>query len=88
MKDKMRPLTKTMIRHLRLARAKELSETKDIITSDDFKGTLGGLYQRGFVNTRKISAHGKQIEGVYLTFVGINFLKRHEEQLAKKNNLE
>ena len=84
MKNINRPLTKGMIAQLRLARAKELSEYNDsIITSNDFKGTFKGLYQRGYVNIHKITVKGKQIHGVYITSLGIHFLSRHEANLAK-----
>ena len=85
MKDINRPLTKAMIAQLQLARAKELSvHSESVITSDDFKGTLKGLYQRGYVNTHKINVNGKQIEGVYLTFAGVNFLSKHDANVIQK----
>jgi len=79
MKDIKRPLTKTMIKQLRLARAKELSgKANNIVTPEDFKGTLAGLYSRGYVNTRKILVNGRQIEGVYLTFAAVAFVNEYE----------
>lgn len=81
MKDNKRPLTKTMIKQLRLARAKELSEKgNNMVTPEDFKGTLAGLYCRGYVNTRKVFVNGKEIEGVYLTFSAVAFVNEHEKK--------
>lgn len=85
MEETMRPLTKKMIKHLQLARAKELSEIGNkIITADHFKKTLAGLYKRGIVKTRRIIHDGKPIESVYITFVGIRYLEKYEEKVAKK----
>lgn len=85
MKKINRPPTKSMIAQLRLARSKELSEHKNrIITSNDFKRTFKGLYQRGFVDVHKINVDGKEIEGVYVTLTGIRFLSQYEASVAKK----
>lgn len=74
MEEKMRPLTKKMIKHLQLARAKELSEKENkVITPGHFKGTLSGLYRREIVKTGRIIHEGKPIESVYITFVGVSF---------------
>jgi len=81
MKDIKLPLTKTMVSQLRLARAKELSGMgSNIITSDDFKGTMKGLYSRGYIKTRKVFVSGKQIEGVYLTFDAVHFVDECEKK--------
>lgn len=76
----MRPLTENMIRHLRRAREREVADRGNkICTSNDFKGTLSGLYRRGLVNTRKVSVDGKEITAVYITQSGINFLNNFSE---------
>ncbi|MEO8819745.1 MAG: hypothetical protein ABI267_10235 [Ginsengibacter sp.] len=85
MEEKMRPLTKKMIKHLQLARAKELSEKEaKVITPGHFKGTLSGLYKRGIVKTRKIVLEGKPIESVYITFEGVRYLDWHDAKQARK----
>ncbi len=50
MKYLFRPLTHKMIDHLEKGRAIELAATgRNFCTSDDFKGTLQGLYRRGLL---------------------------------------
>jgi hypothetical protein len=81
MKVNKLPLTKTMVNQLRLARAKELSGSgNNIITSEDFKGTMKGLYTRGYIKTRKVFVNGRQIEGVYLTFDAVNLVNDYEKK--------
>jgi hypothetical protein len=84
MKYLIKPLTKKMLAQLRNARAIELSDTgRNICVPDDFKGTLAGLYRRGFVNTKMTLMHGKEMLSVFITREGINFLNKYEED--KKN---
>ena len=78
----IKPLTKNMLASLQRARAIEVSGNgKRFCTSDDFKGSLSGLYKRGFVITRKVILDGKEIVGVFLTESGINFLNKYEQDL-------
>ena len=52
--DLLKP-SKTMLTQLRRGRAIELSETeRNICVVDDFKGSLAGLYRRGFGNTKMV----------------------------------
>ena len=74
MKYLIKPLTKTMLAQLRRGRAIELSQTeRNICFADDFKGSLSGLYRRGFVNTKMVMLDGKEILSVYITQSGSNF---------------
>ena len=51
---------------LRRGRAIELSKTeRNICDVDDFKGSLAGLYRRGFVNTKMAMLDGKRNTQVY-----------------------
>ena len=84
MKYLIRPLTRKMITQMRNGRAIELSETgRNICDIDDYKGTLSGLYQRGFVNTKMVMVDGKEIMAVFITQQGLNFLARYEEDRIK-----
>ena len=77
-----------MLSQLRRARAIELSETeRNICFADDFKGSLSGLYRRGFVNTKMVMLDGKEILSVYITRAGIGFLERYEEDEKKLGSL-
>jgi hypothetical protein len=76
------PFTKTMLAQLRRGRAIELSKTeRNICVADDFKGSLAGLYRRGFVNTKMVMIDGNEILSVYITQAGKFFLDRED---AKK----
>ena len=76
-----------MLAQLRIARAIELSGTeRNICVPDDFKGTLAGLYRRGFVNTKMMVLHGKETLGVFITQEGINFLNKYEEDRKKSGD--
>ena len=67
----LKPFTKTMLAQLRRGRAIELSKTeRNICVADDFKGSLAGLYRRGFVNTKMVMLDGKEILSVYITQAG------------------
>ena len=84
MKYLIKPLTKKMLGQLQNARSIELSKTdRNICVPEDFKGTLAGLYRRGFVNTRKKVLNGKEIVSVYITEAGINFLEKYENEKVK-----
>lgn len=77
MKYLIRPLTKKMVTDLRNGRFIELSSTgRNICNTDDFKGSLPGLYKRGFVNTQMQTVQGKEILTVYITREGITFLEK------------
>lgn len=79
----MNPPTKNMIKQLYYARAKELEvQRKSPITANDFKGTLSGLYKRGFLNFKKTYVAGKQLDEVYITPAGVSFLRKHTEKIA------
>lgn len=87
MKYLIKPLTKKMLTQLRKARAVELSANgKSLCSTDDFKGSLTGLYRRGFVNTKMVVQDGKEILGVYITREGITFLNSYEEDAKKLGN--
>ena len=84
MKYLIKPLTKKMLADLRNGRAIELSKTgRNICNTDDFKGSLPGLYKRGFVNTQMAAVDGKEILRVYITMEGISFLNRYEADIKK-----
>ena len=88
MKYLIKPLTKKMLNQLQKARAIELSGTeRNICIADDFKGSLAGLYRRGFVNTKMMVIQGKEILGVYITREGINFLNKYEEDKKRLESL-
>ena len=62
----LNPFTKTMLAQLRRVRAIELSKTeRNICVADDFKGSLAGLFKRGFVNTKMVMLDGKEILSIY-----------------------
>jgi hypothetical protein len=85
----IKPLTKKMLLHLQNARSIECSTTeRNICTADDFKGTLAGLYRRGFVNTRMMVVDGKEILTVFITREGTNFLNKYEEERKNLDNLK
>jgi hypothetical protein len=87
MKYLVKPLTKKMLDHLRRGRTIELSETgKNVCSTDDFKGSLPGLYSRRFVNTQMVIVDGKEILSVYITQEGISFLNQYEEDARKLGN--
>ena len=79
--DLLKPLTKKMIAQLQSARAIELSATNGdrIITDTDFKGSMGGLFRRGLINTRMIMFQGKSTLHVYITEKGIDTLAMYED---------
>jgi hypothetical protein len=84
MKYLIKPLTKKMLVQLRAARSIELAKTgRNICLPDDYKGSLAGLYRRGFVNTQKKVFNGKEIVSVYITQPGINFLEKYEDEKIK-----
>lgn len=72
-----------MIAQLRSGRAIELSKTKNICGTNDFKGSLAGLYRRGLVNTKMVMRDGKEIVSVFTTQAGISFLYRYEEDAKR-----
>lgn len=73
-----------MLAQLRSGRIIELSKTeRNICGTDDFKGSLGGLYRRGFVSTKMVILDGKEILGVFISEAGIRFLERYEEDERK-----
>ena len=80
MKYLIKPLTKKMLAHLRKGRAIELSKSeRNICNTNDFKGSLPELYNRGFVDVKRVMHDGKEILCVYITSSGISFLDRYEE---------
>ena len=77
-----------MLAQLRDGRAVELSGTdRNICFADDFKGSLAGLYKRGFVNTKMVVLHGKDVQSVFITREGIDFLNKYEEDKKKLKSL-
>ncbi len=74
-----------MLEQLRRGRGMEVSENDAIpfLTTDDFKGSLAGLYSRGLLNTEMTRLNGKRIMKVYITTTGINFLERYENEKEK-----
>ena len=88
MKYLIEPLTKKMLAQLRDGRAIELSGTdRNICFADDFKGSLAGLYRRGFVNIKMVVLHGKEVQSVFITQEGIDFLNKYEEDKTKLRSL-
>jgi hypothetical protein len=85
MKYLIKPLTKKMLADLQKGRSIELSKNeRNICGTDDFKGSLTGLYRRGLVDIEMVMIDDKEIISVYITKSGISFLDRYEED-AKKN---
>ena len=77
-----------MLAQLRAGRAIELSGTdRNICFAYDFKGSLAGLYRRGFVNTRMVVLYGKEMQSVFITREGIDFLNKYEEDKKKLKSL-
>ena len=79
MKNVLRAPTEKMLEKLR--RCREINITNDPespCTEKDLSGSLAGLYKRGFVNTKMVNVHGKQILTVYVTEKGISFLNSRE----------
>jgi hypothetical protein len=84
MKYLIKPLTKKMFAHLQKGRAIELSKTeRNICSTNDFKGSLPELYNRGFVDIKKVMLDGKERLCVYITKSGISFLDGYEEDAKK-----
>jgi len=82
MKYLIKPLTKKMLAQLREGRSIELAKAgRNICIPGDYKGSLAGLYRRGFVNTQKRILNGKEIVSVYITQPGINFLEKYDEDI-------
>ncbi len=78
MKYLLRPLTKRMIEQLISVRQMELSESPgEIALSHHFKNSLGGLFRRGFIDTKMVKHGDKQLMRIYLTESGIIFLKNY-----------
>ena len=78
-----------MLAQLRDGRAIELSGTdRNICFADDFKGSLEGLYRRGFVNIKMVVLHGKEVQSVFITRAGIDFLNKYEEDKKNLKNLD
>ncbi len=76
-----------MIRQLYSARAKELAAAqKGSVTANDFKGTLSGLYKRGFLNFKRTYLQGKRVDEVYITPAGVSFLRNHNGKIAGNGN--
>ena len=70
-----------MIVHLQIARAIELSQTqRNICTTDDFKGTFPGLYNRRLIDIKVVLLNGDEILSVYITEPGINFLNEYKKK--------
>ncbi len=81
MKYLMKPLTEKMLAQLKRARAIELSDSeRNICLTDDFRGSLSGLYKRGFVDTEMAFLEGKEILKIFITKAGINFLDRYDDE--------
>ena len=69
-----------MLAQLRRVRAIELSKSgRNICVADDFKGSLGGLFKRGFLNTKMVMLDGKEILSVYITQAGKFFLDKYQD---------
>jgi len=84
MKYLIKPLTKRMFAQLQKGRAIELSKTeRNICYKNDFKGSLRGLYGRGFIDVKTAMLDGKEKLCVYITQSGISFLDRYEEDAKK-----
>ena len=75
-----------MLAQLKKGRAIELSKTeRNICLTDDFRGSLAGLYKRGFVDTEMALLDGKEILKVYITQSGLNFLDRYNDDEKLKS---
>ena len=77
-----------MLAQLLDGRAIELSGTdRNICFADDFKGSLAGLYRRGLVNTKMVVLNGKEVQSVFITREGIDFLNKYEQDKKKLKSL-
>jgi len=77
-----------MLTQLRDGRAIELFGTdRNICFADDFKGSLAGLYRRGFINIKMVVLNGKEVQSVFITRQGIDFLNKYEEDKRNLKNL-
>jgi hypothetical protein len=84
MKYLIKPLTKKMLADLQKGRSIELSQNgRNICNTDDFKGSLPGLYRRGLVDIKMVVTDGKEVLSVYVTKSGISFLARYEQDAKK-----
>ena len=73
-----------MLAQLRRVRAIELSKTGgNICVADDFKGSLGELFKRGFLNTKMVVLDGKEILSISITQAGKFFLDKYQEDTKK-----
>ena len=73
-----------MLADLQKGRSIELSNNgRNICNTDDFKGSLPGLYRRGLVDIKMVMLDGKEVASVYVTEPGISFLARYEEDAKK-----
>lgn len=83
----VKPLTKRMLLQLMKGRETQSAYTSEnqFLTPEDFKGTLAGLYRRGFVNTEMKKRENKRIMRVYITQAGVNFLNQYDA--ARKADL-
>ena len=73
-----------MFAQLQKGRAIELSKTeRNICYKNDFKGSIPGLYGRGFIDVKTTMLDGKEKLCVYITQSGISFLDRYEEDAKK-----
>jgi len=73
-----------MLADLQKGRSIELSKNgRNICNTDDFKGSLPGLYRRGLVDIKMVVTDGKEVLSVYITKSGISFLARYEEDAKK-----
>lgn len=75
MKNTLREPTEKMLE--KLQKCHELTLKNDPMhpcTENDLKGSLAGLYKRGFVNTKMVNLSGKQLLTVFVTEKGVSFL--------------
>ncbi|CAN5250869.1 hypothetical protein BH09BAC2_BH09BAC2_23330 [soil metagenome] len=83
MNTKLRTPTETMIQKLR--HCSELQKQNLPCTEGELKGSLAGLYKRGYINTKTFIINGKNIVGLYVTEQGFEFLNKIEMRSHPNN---
>ncbi len=76
-----RPLTKRMLQKLKDCHEKQVkSNGQHPCLQDDLKGSLSGLYKRGFVDTKVVDVNGKQLLCLFVTDTGQSYLTNLENK--------
>lgn len=76
-----RPLTKRMLQKLKDCHDKQVkSNGQNPCLQDDLKGSLSGLYKRGFVDTKIVDVNGKQLLCLFVTDAGKFYITNLENK--------